>query len=1033
MLGPSSRAAVNVTATGVGTDAGPSAPQGEIVSTQVSARRSVRHQLSRMLAIVLGAVLATSLLGVSPASSATSQQVLVNPSFEQPGTNNATPTGWKPVYLDNETSPYRLVAATFNASGQYPPPAPIPDGDFGLEMFWQVGSSLGNLGVAVEQTADQFGVVNQDNAGEFSYSAVQTYYANSSVVNWAGGVAEVEFTSGGDDYVLRYFHSNSGSYRGEPTDEGTTHYVIGDSFPGSGTWINATHDLAADIESEFGVNEFTVTAVRVGNLQDRTGTNPYSNMTTYWDAIGLTAGEAGEDTTAPTAQETAPADGATKVSPTTPITVTFDEPVRAGDTLADTTVTPDGGSALTVTPTVSGNTLTIEHPALAAETAHSVVVPAEAVTDAAGNALADDVTWSFTTGTPAPDYTYINEIQGPGASSPLTGRTVTIEGVVTGIDDEVGADYNRTYPEDRGIFVQSLADDTDDDEKTSEGIFVGYVDHPSNYEPGDVVRVTGQVKEKFGLTELAEQVGQEPTKVDTAEVPEPILIDQDRAEAQGADRAYYESLEGSLVKLAVGTANSGGTNKFGETFLTLGDTRDEYVYGESAPASLIALDSDAGSGNPANPYKPEHPSTTYTTADQFDRVEDAVGPLSFSYYHYKLLPQPGALPTVVDGPTPYPYVLPEAGKDELRVVSFNVLNYFPAGGFNDLSVVTEAEYTEKRDRIADAIVNLLDKPDVVALQEVVNLDITQDLADTIGGYDAYLLEGHDSRGIDQAFLIKDSVDASNVRQLGATQSGCDDSGLLYDRPPLAIDITAGDLDLTVINNHYKSKSGPDSCRDAQSAYLGSQVADLEADGRDVVVTGDLNSFETDNAIKVLEQESSLTNLWSRAPEGVRYSNHYQGQLQTLDHTLITDGLEDEFVDFRYAPISTDYADRFTDGHKIADHNPMVLTLKAAPAIPAWDPTVVYHEGDTVSYDGRTFVAQWYTLNNVPTATVWESWMEIGPAQQCTTGEVDTWTASRVYNVGETAEYDGVVYRARWWTRNQNPQDPWVSWEKVADC
>jgi len=55
---------------------------------------------------------------------------------------------------------------------------------------------------------------------------------------------------------------------------------------------------------------------------------------------------------------------------------------------------------------------------------------------------------------PEPEVTKIHDIQGAGAVSPLDGREVIIEGVVTGIDDEMGANFSRNFPEDAGIYVQ---------------------------------------------------------------------------------------------------------------------------------------------------------------------------------------------------------------------------------------------------------------------------------------------------------------------------------------------------------------------------------------------------------------------------------------------------------------------------------------------------------------------------------------------------------------------------------------------------
>ena len=81
---------------------------------------------------------------------------------------------------------------------------------------------------------------------------------------------------------------------------------------------------------------------------------------------------------------------------------------------------------------------------------------------------------------PEPEITPIHDVQGPGASSPITGQTATIEGIVTGIDDEIGASFGnnntiRRFPEDAGIFVQEEPADADTNPETSEGVFVGFV------------------------------------------------------------------------------------------------------------------------------------------------------------------------------------------------------------------------------------------------------------------------------------------------------------------------------------------------------------------------------------------------------------------------------------------------------------------------------------------------------------------------------------------------------------------------------
>jgi len=561
--------------------------------------------------------------------------------------------------------------------------------------------------------------------------------------------------------------------------------------------------------------------------------------------------------------------------------------------------------------------------------------------------------------------TKVSAIQGSGYASPMVNQDVTIEGVVIGKDDEKGASVGtgnvlRIFAGDRGLYVQEEPADQDANAQTSEGIFVGFVDNVAAYPVGTRVRISGRVIEQFGQTQLNETINTEPTSLGTASPGQtPAATTIDPAQSRGQElvnsatsttngrRAYYETLEGMLVRLAQGTANSGGTNKFGELFMTPGPDRvrvlrnDDTAGPGGAPGdqvrSLVAADGDAGAGNPANPLLAPQSSSTVLKGDLFDRFTDVAGPLNFSFANYKIVVQPGALPTREAGPTPFPYQgVPQAGAGQVRVASFNVENFFPVGGGLDGRTISQAEYTEKRDRIADAVDRLLKRPDVVAVQEVVNLDVLRAVAEKLGGYTAFLEEGNDDRGIDVGYLVKDGVGVGNVRQLGKTAANPtaatsgDIAGRLFDRPPLVADVNAGGLEFTIFTNHFSSKRAPDACREAQAAFVRDQVKALEAAGRQVVVTGDLNAFEDEGALSVLQDgQTTLTNQWSRAPAGERYSFQFSGRLQTLDHILVTDGLDSRVVDLRYAHFDNDYFERTPpDGQKVSDHDPPVLTLEA---------------------------------------------------------------------------------------------------------
>lgn len=536
-------------------------------------------------------------------------------------------------------------------------------------------------------------------------------------------------------------------------------------------------------------------------------------------------------------------------------------------------------------------------------------------------------------------------------NSPLLGRIVTIEGVVTGWDDKAGqSNAGRIHHNERGLFVQEEEDDYDDRSLTSEGLFVQFSsasDEVNDYPIGSVVRVRGKVVEHFELTAIA---AERIRIVGTAELPAPVTIAEELA-----SRDYYEALEGMRVVLRRGVANSGATNRFGELFLVPGNRRRR-VFGNSHVPGLLALSDDAGAGNPPIPRRPSVPSLTLVSADLFDRIENATGPLAYSYGEYKLVVQGG-----LDGSRAPEVVHARSGEDArrisfqlptqrprsdlVRVVSMNVRNFFPTGTMHDGAPVSPREYAAKRDRIAHVLERLLLRPEIAALQEIHDLKILTDLAASLSGYRAFLAEGNDSRGIDVGFLVAaGDVTVHGIRQYGrerrdATGLGCGDrSGLLFDRPPLALDAEKGTLRFTVIANHFSSRSAPDACRVAQAEFVAALTNSLAEEGRHVIIAGDLNAHEDEPPLRILTgAEGKVTDLRYKTPENEAYSAHFRGRLVTLDYILVSKGLLERVEDFRYLHVATDYHAPPTangNGHGIGfalssslDHDPALLTLR----------------------------------------------------------------------------------------------------------
>ncbi|WP_156159040.1 carbohydrate-binding protein [Demequina gelatinilytica] len=108
---------------------------------------------------------------------------------------------------------------------------------------------------------------------------------------------------------------------------------------------------------------------------------------------------------------------------------------------------------------------------------------------------------------------------------------------------------------------------------------------------------------------------------------------------------------------------------------------------------------------------------------------------------------------------------------------------------------------------------------------------------------------------------------------------------------------------------------------------------------------------------------------------------------------------------------------------------IVVGDDAAAAAPGeWIARTAYREGDVVSHDGAVWVATWWTRAQEPGA-VYGPWQEVAAAPS----GVAVWTATRIFTRGDVVvDADGVLWRAKWWTRGQAPgASPWGPWEPLS--
>ncbi|QAY66994.1 lytic polysaccharide monooxygenase [Paenibacillus protaetiae] len=96
--------------------------------------------------------------------------------------------------------------------------------------------------------------------------------------------------------------------------------------------------------------------------------------------------------------------------------------------------------------------------------------------------------------------------------------------------------------------------------------------------------------------------------------------------------------------------------------------------------------------------------------------------------------------------------------------------------------------------------------------------------------------------------------------------------------------------------------------------------------------------------------------------------------------------------------------------------PLTVTTKAA-APPAgttgtWDGTRIYLAGDTVTYNGIAYKAGWWTQGERPDIS--DVWTPVSSSA------VQAWNSSKAYNGGDKVIYQGHTYAAKWWTKGEIP-------------
>jgi len=675
---------------------------------------------------------------------------------------------------------------------------------------------------------------------------------------------------------------------------------------------------------------------------------------------------------APFVASTSPAAGATGVSTTSAVGITFSEPVSVAPTTFSISCAASGAHAFGLSGGPTTYTLDPTADFLPGESC-TVIVDDSGVSDVDTNdppdTMASDHVFSFTTVALA---ARIYDVQGASHVSPLVGRVVSAPGVVTSVRPN-----SFTMQDATG----------DGSVATSDAILVFATGIGASVSVGQAVTVSGRVTEfrPGGATSANLTTTELTSPTVTAggpgaaiartligaggRVPPSSVIEDDAngdVETSGSfDPAtdgidFWESLEGMLLRVPDPVV-VGPTNGFGEVWVLANDgagagnrtARQGIVIGPADfnPERIQLEDDIIGPGG----------TPAVNVGDHF--TSDPVGVLDYNFGNYEI--QLTSALTRVDGGLVREAARPQR-PEELAVASFNVENLSP--------VDPPAKFA----RLAGLIVDNLRSPDVVAVQEIQDnsgpadsgvTDATLTFQQLIAAIEAAGGPAYQFRQIDPVndedggqpggnirvgLLFRTDRGLAFVDRPGATSTtpnGVTGKNnkvqLTYSpgridpqnpawtdsRKPLATELRFRGQTLFVIVNHFNSKGGdsplfgrfqptvrPSEVQRHQQAQVVNDFVDQilgTFKNARIVVLGDLNDFEFSETLQTLEGGGALVNLMDRLPKAERYSYVFEGNSQVLDQMLVSDKLDKSETSYDVVHVNAEFADQ------ASDHDPSV--------------------------------------------------------------------------------------------------------------
>ncbi len=557
-----------------------------------------------------------------------------------------------------------------------------------------------------------------------------------------------------------------------------------------------------------------------------------------------------------------------------------------------------------------------------------------------------------------------HDIQGAQLASQMVGQTVVAEAIVS-------ADF-RGSEKLRGVYMQSPTYEYDNDNSTSEALFVYDPNNTINVAVGTRIRVLASVAEFDGQTQLTPIKSWLDCGAGNNLSAAPLVLPV-------SDNNALEANEGMLVSStsSLTVADTYNLARYGEVMLSAGGRLwqptevaapgiDAQVIAKQNVLRRILLDDGSTRQNPARIPYPGNGLTHDNTLRVGDEVRPFAAVLSQAFSAYRLHP---IETPIFDARNQRAPLQTRQQDTTIRVASFNVLNYFNgdgvAAGFpTSRGASSGDELFRQREKMLAALSGL--DADVIGLMEVENdgdkpYDALTEIVDYLNQRSVV---GSVWKAINTGLLGSDEIRVAliyrddRVAPLGSAERLQTGAFATANRVPLLQKFAqrGGVQTINVVVNHFKSKgSCPSDSQDAnadkgdgQSCWnvLRTQAAhDLmawlapKAKQERIVLIGDFNAYRKEDPITALNSGAyALLNV----AEG-ESSYVFDGQSGQLDHGLANSRLNSEVLATHHwainadEPRALDYNVEFKTAQqqlelyaatpaRSSDHDPLVIDI-----------------------------------------------------------------------------------------------------------